>query len=209
VTALREAWPLWLIAAGVLTATLIAYVFASDLSEQVLYVGTQLELFGIALVAISIGELRREFGKPSVMSDISRWFGLVASAFRSPTIVTGTASVQIGPATMTARGRVRNAAAPNSSVERRLEVLEANFRLLDDDMGQAWRDLMASRSQTEEAIERLRDELRAEMSRLAAQTESVALGGVRLDIVGLVWLVIGCVFANINDDVARVLEVFR
>jgi len=88
-SALKEAWPAWLLVvefgfSWFPVAYFLTFLTTSDLTTQVRYEGVLLEVFGFVLVAFGIRQTRRLFDRPSLIAKIVGWFRQLASAFGGP-----------------------------------------------------------------------------------------------------------------------------
>jgi hypothetical protein len=104
IAAVRDAWPAWLTLTGIIVAGILGWMLSTNASACIRYAGTVLQAFGLAMVAIGLSEVRRSFGKPSLLQRVLVWFGKIWAVFRppKPIILEATAGA-IGIAT----GRVR------------------------------------------------------------------------------------------------------
>ena len=208
-TAVTKAWPLWYALGGVLVASAIAAAVilttTATLSDGVRYVGTQLEVLGVAAVAHGLHRIQTSFGLPSFAQGFRAWLDLLASAFRPPRPVSGTGAMLSGAATMSGRARAVLQAGPGASLERRIEILE-------DNLARTYTELDNRFGETERAFAVLRDALSAErqardteIRKLSEQARDRAVGGIRLELVGVIWVGLGCVAANLPLEIANIL----
>ncbi len=105
-----------------------------------------------------------------------------------------------------ARARLRSGVGPEASLEHRLEVLEGNFKQLEGEMDAEIRDVREQVTQAQKSLRREREERSAADDGTARQIEEVAIGGLHLEVVGLVWLILGVLGASIPDEIVRLLS---
>lgn len=207
--AVAEAWPLWLAIGGIGVATALAYILAQDLEHQVLYVGVALEIFGIISVAIGVGDVRRSFGRPPLAAELRSWFAQLRGAFVAPQPITGHALATVSAVAMLGRLRAQVRAGQGSPIERRVELLEQAVDQLWNEIDHQAKEANQAVVRVESEIHRERDERVLQFQELSRKTEDFAVGGVRLELVGIVWLSIGCVAAGVNKEVTAILAQLR
>jgi hypothetical protein len=206
-------WYLVVVGIGFAGAYLVGRLFPT-LETALRTAGGVLELLGIATVALGVAKVRREFGLPSAAAELMNEGGQLFHALaqrvrrlfgrKPPTkVITGAGGAGLSVSGGRARATVR--AGPDSTLEQRVALLErlidsaeTQLARLQDDLereGEQLRQLVAAERQSrDEAHERLHHELR-----------NVAVGGIRLQMVGLVWLTFGVVLANWSAELAALL----
>jgi hypothetical protein len=202
IAAVNDAWPAWLVLAGFVAATVVGFAVSCDLSHQILYAGTILEILGLALVAVGLEKLRRSFGKPSPFKMLRAWLEQMARAFRPPQVVEGTATMS-GSGTLEGHLSTVLIAAPLSTIDRRVEILEQNLELLRNEVGTKHTELQQMLTEVKAQLGREVQTRDDQLRRLSSQTENLAVGGLGLEVVGWIWLLAGCIGANIPDEIAR------
>ena len=131
--ALYDAWPVWVAIVVVLAAGLLGRLLSTSLTGALRYAGTALEVAGLCTVAVGLYHTRKLFGQPTVTRRISSWLSNLARAFRRPEATTFNVEAG-GYAMVGGKARLRVGAGPNTSVERRLEILERNVDQLEQEM---------------------------------------------------------------------------
>ena len=205
---LGEAWPAWIALGGIGSAGLIGWATSTGVSASIRYASTILQILGLLTVALGLHHMRELFGRPTVTRRAMNWFGRLARVFRPPEPITLQASVS-GVAAVTGEARVRRSAGAGASVEQRLEVLEGNLNQLQDELDTKIGDVRSKIGQLEESLRRERDERRTADDRTSRQIEEVAIGGLHLEIVGLLWLTLGVLGASVPDEVAMLVSFIR
>jgi hypothetical protein len=172
--------------------------------------GGVLQFLGVGSVAWGISEIRRSFGLRSTTAEImAYWLGLARATgqrlvrlFRrrpSPTIVgAGAASASW----VSTRGRARVRSGPQATIEQRVAQLERNVDGIEDRLDRTEDDLQRETEQRVQAITSERQAREAENKDIKQQLETFALGGLRLQTVGLVWLIAGITLATWSKELA-------
>jgi hypothetical protein len=205
--ALKEAWPVWLLIAGLGVSWLAGYFLASfwcpSLETQVRYAGVMFDFLGFGLVAYGINRTLKRFGRPSPLTGIAEWFRLLASAFtkpQHPSIITGTGRFNLANPVWTATGTVGA-----TSLEGRVAILERTLQSFQQETRESTRRLDASLAEVGKSIEAERDQRTAAINSTSRQIEELAVGGLQLEIVGLIWLLLGTLLTNIPAEISRLI----
>lgn len=204
IAALVDAWPAWLATFGILIAALFGWMLSHDGSTGVLYAGTMLEMFGLATVAFGLSEVRRSFGRPSLSQKFLAWLRQVAGAFRPPKPVTLQANAGL-MATVGGQARLTVRAGPDSSLDRRVAILEENLDRLREEVDANESKIKKEVGAVRDALSREQQARDNEFRKMGAQMEELAVGGLHLELVGLTWLVVGGLGTSIPDQIARLL----
>jgi hypothetical protein len=205
VAALRDAWQVGLAIAGILIATLVGVMMSASGLDRVRWAGMVLQLLGVGTVAWGVRHVRRLFGRPSVIEKTAAWFRRLLAAFIPPKPSTVQATAE-GVATATGRVSAVVIAGPNASLERRVEVLGRNLDRLRDEM-------VETEKLTRQEIDLVRENLAKEQQirgiesqRIGRQLEEMAVGALRLDVLGVLWLMLGVVGTSIPEEIAHWLS---
>lgn len=200
---LREGAPGLLLVVGFSVSLLAGWYFGSNRSDAIRYTGAVLQVFGLLLVAYELNETRATFGRPTMTSRVRAWIGRLLTSGRPRNIViaVGTGEIKLSGAAVVAHGSIAG-----GTLERRVEMLETDIRNLRKETGE-------SASKTREEIGLLRTELSTEVQRRTesdAQVErllsELAVGGLHLAWVGLVWLVVATLLSAFPDELARLFS---
>jgi hypothetical protein len=205
---LLEAWPTWVAIGGIALAAVLGWITSTSASGAIRYAGTVLQVFGLLTIAVGLRHMRKLFGRPTVPRRVRDWFGRFAQAFRRPEPVTlkGTAA---GIAMVTGEARVRLGAGAGASLEQRLSVLESNLNQLQDELDAKICELRSKSDEMRNDLRREGEERRAADDTVSRRIEEVAIGGLHLEIVGLVWLMLGVIGASVPDEVAALIQLIR
>jgi len=199
---LVQAWPVGLVSAGIFGCWGLAYLGASNLTEQVLYSGTWLQAFGLMTVATGISQLRSLFGKPSLIDSVTSWFLLLIGAFRKPLTInadglTSGSALTIGGLT---------AVGPTTSkitLKMRVAALEKSLDELREQHGKSLSDLKDNLYRVESLVQDEGDKRQSGDLDISKRLEEVAVGGIHLEMVGLVWLLLGMLGTSIPKEFAK------
>jgi hypothetical protein len=203
--ALNDASPVGLFLVGCAIACTFGYWRSATASEAVRYAGTALQIFGLATVAIGLSKMRRLFGQPSFLDGGRAWFRQMRAVFARPKTVALKASVS-GSSRMSADLRVVHGIRPGASLEDRILALEKNLDGLRDELDANVLKLRRELDSVHETIEQESAVQRQKYDVIDRKIEEVAVGGLHLESVGLLWLVLGVLGASIPDEIAGLLH---
>jgi hypothetical protein len=110
---------------------------------------------------------------------------------------------------VTGEARLRLGAGPGASVEQRVSILEGNLNQLQDEVDTKVRELRNKSDELKNDLRREGEERRTADDAVTRRIEEVAIGGLHLEIVGLVWLTVGVVGASVPDEVAALIRIIR
>jgi len=210
--AVREGRPAWICIAVIVFASLIGWMAVRlesvDASAGVRWAGMVLQWSGILTIARGLSDMRGRFGRPTLASAILGWFRGLVSAFKTAktlsAIVTGTGGI-----TTSGEVHVRLVGGPGASVDQRLAALEENLTRLQKETDQRFEQARRDIAQTQEMIQREGQEREAGEQRIRRDLEEVAVGGLRLESIGLIWLFLGVIYTSIPEVVAAAAEALR
>lgn len=203
---LIDAWPVWLWLGGLVVSILAGAYLASTAEAMFRTAGMVLQLMGLATVAVGLSQTRRLFGCPSSAAKAMSWVRRLGAVFGRSNAITGQAYVSSGEVRMSGSARVRIGATPDAPMERRVEVLEQNYALFQAEFD-------ASVAQAANALQGLRSALgpessarQAEANATAAKLEEMAVGGLHLESIGVIWLAIGVIGTSVPAEIANWLK---
>lgn len=205
---LRNAWPAWLGLVGVVLAFLAGWLLSTTVCAAVRYSGMFLQVFGLCTVAVGLSKMRRLFRQPSLGTRVRDWCRQLVSVFTPPRPVSIQASAA-SAATMTGEVRAIIRAGPGTPLEHRVSLLEQNLDRLRDELDSKAQKLGREIDQTKQSVQHESQERRVENEKMARKIEEVAIGGLHLELIGLVWLVLGVLGTSIPDEIGTwLLRVF-
>lgn len=204
IIALTDAWPAWMALAGVIVAIVLGFGLSANTSAGVRCAGTMLQIFGLGTVAIGLSQVRRSFGRPSLVEKVVAWLRQLAAAFLPPKPITLQAHIR-GVATASGEARAIVRAGPGASLDRRVTILEENLNQLRDEIDARENKVRTELSTVKAAVEQEQRARETEARQLSKQMEEFAVGGLHLELVGLTWLILGVLGTSIPDELAKLL----
>lgn len=200
---LREAYPSLLFFAGLGVAVLVGRLAAGTTEGAFRYGGTLLEFFGIVLVAFGLDQTRAAFGKPTLSARALAWgTRVVASMLRRNVVLQATAGELLlsgGVVTAVVRGTLSD-----QSVEGRLSALEQDLRRLRDEVKTEREALRTEVAAVRSSVDAVEQKGRERVSALEQRLDEFAAGGLVLEWIGLWWLLVGTLSANLSAELASV-----
>ncbi len=197
--------PLWigtLFFAMCFLASGIVWLFgiAQTISDALRWSGLFLQIIGLGSVVIGLQESRRLFNQPSVFESIREWLLQGIRIFKPRHIVIKAEGGAIGIST--AFGHARVTSSPQSdSVEDRLFSLERNIEYLRDEIDHLRKDGAEFRKKATEDLVTERKERIAGDEVHAKQLQEAVIGGIHIELAGLIYLLFGITFATIPDEI--------
>ncbi len=198
---LKEGWPLWVAVGGAILAFTMSWLVSTTLASTIRYTGMVLQLFGLFTIARGLSELRRLFGRPPLISRVVGWFGRFLAVFAPPQTISAHVSGS-GGATASGHARVTTSPGLRASVEERLYALEEKAKQLRNDLDNEVQGLRREIDVVRERIGQESQHRRVGDQEAERKIEEVAIGGLHLEIVGLLWLFLGVVGTSIPDEIA-------
>ena len=107
--------------------------------------------------------------------------------------------------TASGKGRVRMPADQSASLKHRLEVLEQNVKRFEDAFDAEIRDLSSKIGRVEEGVRNEADERKRADDSVTRVIEEATMGGLNLEVVGLLWLMLGVLGQGCPDEIAKLL----
>jgi hypothetical protein len=165
-----------------------------------------LQLLGLATVAFGLSQMRRLFGRPSVAEKVLRWWGRFVATFSRPKAVHAYLNATAASVTLSAgKARVRHGVSPDAPTDRRVTVLEENLNLLQKQVDEDLDELRGRIAELKAQADREAQARRQDDDRMALQLEAVAVGGLHLESIGLLWLALGVLGTSVPVEIAACL----
>jgi hypothetical protein len=174
--------------------------------------GGLLQVLGVLSVAWGIRHLRQSFGLAPIRGEIfaeiiqaivNLWHRGLWLFSRDRRDVTATATGVSTQGSVSSSGRLTIRPGPNMSVEKRLEFLERRFDELEDMVYTLQSQHHEEIRLRAEAITAERRDRESGIADIRLQIRDVTIGGVRLQIVGLLWLLVGLILANWSQEITH------
>jgi hypothetical protein len=205
---LREAWPTWLAIGGLALAATIGYITSSTPGDGVRFGGTILQIMGLFTVALGLWKTRQLFGRPSLVASLKGYLKRLGRVFQQPKPVTGSGSITLPAFDIRGEGRFRHGLPAGASLDQRVDALEKNLDLLERKFDSKTQNVNKRFAELDERVQRETKERSAADEKVMTQIEEVAVGGLHLESVGLVWLIFGVLGASVPDVIAALLAMF-
>ena len=203
---LAEAWPTWLALVGVAGAVGVSWLLAPTWESRVQVAGMFLQLLGLSTVAFGLSQMRRLFGRPSVAEKLAGWSRRFVSVFSRQPAVHAHLNVQAGAITLSGgKVRLRHGVSADAPIDRRVNVLEEHLRLLQEQVDEDVDELRRRIAEVKAQGDREAQERRQDDERTVLHLEEVAVGGLHLESVGLLWLALGVVGTSVPAEIAACL----
>jgi hypothetical protein len=193
-------------------AFIIARALAKPGEFMLRTTGGFLQLFGVLSVALGIRKLRRSFDlrpvSKEILSELWAWivqFGRrIARIFdRSGRIVTATATLGELKLSGSLSARVKFGRGTNLSVEERLQLLERGFDYMQDFTYKLQDDVQKTIELRTAALAAERADREKHIAEIRLQVNELAVGGIQLQIVGMLWLLFGVALATWSQEIAH------
>lgn len=177
------------------------------LADAVRYAGLLCQLAGICSVAWGLVRLRRDFGRPSIGKALLSWARGVFGPQPEPIPASADIDIVLKGFTVTGDVRVPEKLPEIASLEERVAVLEENHERLHEAIDAARKEHNKETDDLRQKIVEQDKSFRQETDRLNRLLEGIAIGGLNLEVAGLVVLVVGTVLGSVPAEIAAGLEV--
>jgi hypothetical protein len=198
-------WPLFTTVGVPIGFFLLASLFAHNLSEQTRYSGTWLQVSGLILVAKGLADLRRIFDRPTLRSRLNEWLRNIPKLMKKPEPVVLHAepgkSEMTGYAPSFEVGRSKN-----KSIEQRLEGIESDIENIRLQINNNDKKNLQEFKSIREELQSAKKELSKNHNELRSIFEEVSVGGIHLEMMGLIWIVLGVIFTSIPNEIAKLFS---
>lgn len=184
---------------GLLGAALVAgasvWLLSEPAKDSVQYAGWLLEALGIGCVIHGLMDAQRRYKRPPLRAIVSRWFGLVATAFQPPRNEAVVAA-SIGSSTAFGTATVATVGPTPATVEERLAALEQGLNDLRARLASETEGLRRGIGTLQQDLQRERNEREAGDKRALQEIEDQAIGGFVWEALGLFWTFVGIVLTG-------------
>jgi len=202
-----EGQPGWYTLLGLIAAWWAPlWLFTINPEVHMRWTGMLLQIGGVGTVAWGLSKTRELFDRPGIWQSIIRWVAAIPDQVRAPRTITVSASGAM-KIQRSASLQVHNSLGDKSLEEKvnwlldRVEKLEGRIS-----------DLRREGREQEKKLESLIDEEASQRESADAninrQIEEVAIGGLHLEFMGIVWLVLGIVLSSFPAVLGGVLSPF-
>jgi hypothetical protein len=191
----------WLVILAFASVTLLIVPFWC-LERQIRILGMSLQLFGFGTVAWGLTKTRKQFNKPTFWQASLIWLKS-RPRFKPQHHVISVAGLSVGAAFGRARATV--GPGPDTTLERRVEILEQNYESLFKEVGAIDDTLTRKAQELSDAIRTERAEREARDTRIEAQVTDAVAGGLPLDWVGVIYFFIGVIAGTASQEIAALM----
>jgi len=189
---------------GIILAVTLGALLGTTPYERAAWAATLLEIAGLVKVAWDVHEVRKAYERPSVIDAIATWFRDLPAVFRAPKPRTISMSAS-GMAITGGRASVSVKAGPNSTIEQRVEILEREFERVRDHTAAEHHDLVVKVDKIETSVTTERNERTQGQDALRRKVADLAVGGLHLELVGLVWLFFGVALSTLPERIVTTI----
>jgi hypothetical protein len=203
-----EASVAWRAASSILVSLALPATIFGCAEDTFIWAGLALQLYGLVLVAIGIDSSLKNFDEDSLRTRASNWFvtlrTLTLALFRSePNFGAGTVVVPLtGTLTATGHASAVLTSAP-TTLEGKVAALEADLRNLRSSLAEHAEACRSDMSKLRLDLASNTDALHAAEKRLESLVKDEATGDLHLELIGLITLFFGTLFAGIPGHMSR------
>ncbi len=199
---LRNAWPAWLALGGVALAVIVGLSVSPCRPVALRWGGMLLQMMGLGTVAFGLYDIRRQFGRPPLRESLLAYFRQLLSAFMPPKPITATFSATAADTVVAGEGVADRLVSSGAPLEERISALKADLDRLRGELDTKTRMLRERIDGVRESLNRETEERQVADGSMARKIEDVAVGGLKLEGVGLFWLWLGVLGTSIPDYLA-------
>ena len=165
---------------------------------EIRWLGLLFQIIGFIVVVWQLNDRLKLFIKPSFLSRISNYWrrfpsrntkNIGLSAHASFGVLTGDAGISVRPGS-------------NSSLERRVEILEDEMEEVRRDVRTVEKTLNRHKEDSKNSLEMMRQENRKSFDRLERLMDEAVVGGINLEWVGILYFLAGNVLATTAPEIA-------
>jgi hypothetical protein len=196
----RHVWQFVLVLGAVLWFAFGCRWFAAE--PRIRWAGTALQVAGAVTVILGMRSTRIAFNAPSLGQRIRAWFRDRPRTRRARAMEVGATALSMTTGHVYAQVR----AGENASIEDRLRVLEQNVNQLQTGHQELQRQIVAETQARQAAITAAANEGNQALSGLRQSVYAMALGGLDLAQVGILWLIAGILLCGCSVEIAAWLE---
>jgi hypothetical protein len=179
-----------------IVALAIAGCFLFPDDSTVRRTGTALEVLGLLTAAYGLVHRWRRFRRPTPL----HWLRRLVGAFREPRHAV--VNVPLGSLSATGSlGTLKASGSFSPTLEDRVASLEAKLDQLRSDSDTKLQEVKTSISELRQLLDQEATRRERAPTEIESQIADVSAGGVEVEIVGLAWLFVGMMLANMPAEV--------
>lgn len=160
-------------------------------------VGLFLQLLGLAAAALGIRDMRRMFGKPSLLQSIRNWVSSWPRFRPKSQYINLSGETSIG---LSGSATVWHSTGPDVSVEKRIDALEANLRKIETRMRTAEASIRTNERALKDMLQQEIKERIIHDEMLHSKIEAASTDGLHLAAAGAFWLAVGVMLSTASQE---------
>ena len=200
---LMKAWHLWLALFPILIVFFLLWKYGVT-EPRIRTAGLVLQLAGLCTVVWGIQETRMLFGRPAWFTVIRQWFGCFPAYRRQA--ISGKGNYTMPAFKVHARGHASASASRDPTIETRIEALENNVSHINDRITQTQKEMDDRFREQIELFEAEQETRRKQVEELRTKLEMSETGGLRISLVGALWLFVGAILSTAAPELAGWLK---
>ncbi len=185
-------WLALAVTAGIPT---VIFILPIPTGDQFRCSGLAFELLGIAVVWGGLRDRRILFGRQSTFDWAAGWFKRFPR-FRARHITLEAGAGAMGIASAQGRLGTWKNTLPNSSINDRVAMLEANIQTLRTEQADLEQRLQQETREREKAAKVDREKQEANYKEISTKLDSLGAGNLPLEALGLFWLIVGVILST-------------
>ena len=96
-------------------------------------------------------------------------------------------------------------AGPNTTLERRVEIIEDELRVITDDLMRTRKSLNTHKSDNKQALKKIEEETRTSVEKVEKLMDDAVVGGIHWEWIGTLYFVIGVGLATAAPEMSVLL----
>jgi hypothetical protein len=210
-----KSWPSYslIFVCGLVFAYGIAAAVGSlfgDAEPMLRTAGGILEIAGLFTIALGMSQLRRDCGLANTVAEmLSEWGDWLQSLWhrlrgrRDVSVAVGGAAMTGGAGTMRGHGTVGD--SPVATLEEQVKILEKQVNNLSKALFDLEGKVQHESARQKAALEAEQQTRRSAIEKVEDRVKQLAVGGIRLETVGLGWLLAGVILTTWSQEITLLL----
>jgi len=191
-----EGQPGWYTLLGLIAAWWAPlWLFTINPEVHMRWTGMLLQIGGVGTVAWGLSKTRELFDRPGIWQSIVRWVAAIPDQMRAPRTITASASGKLPLFSVSASVEVHSSPG-DKSLEEKVTWLLNQVEKLEGRISDLRREGREQEKKLESLIDEEASQRESADENINRQIEEVAVGGLHLELMGLVWLVVGIVLSS-------------
>ena len=161
-------------------------------------VGLLFQIAGFTIIVLQLDTRRRLFRKPSFLSRITAYW----RSFPSPFVKTVNISMHASAGVPSVSASLRTKPGPNTTLERRIEILEDEVEELRQHLRKTDRTLSDHKAESKRSFDEVQEEIRLGDNKLEKLIDEAIVGGIGLEWIGILYFIVGITLATGSADIS-------